>query len=74
MENFGKYLEFKRIVSKKQVPFYVAWVSQFFKFVDKKSTEEIPPKEVERFLKHLTKRETFVLSMHRNLPQIIDDV
>ena len=56
MENFGKYLESKRIVSKKRVPFYVAWVSQFFKFVDKKSTEEITPEEVERFLKHLTKK------------------
>ena len=48
MENFGKYLESKRIVSKKRVPFYVAWVSQVFKFVDKKSTEKITPKEVER--------------------------
>ncbi len=56
MENFGKYLESKRIVSKKRVPFYVAWVSQFFKFVDKKSTEEITYEEVERFLKHLTKK------------------
>ncbi len=56
MENFGKYLESKRIASKKRVPFYVAWVSEFFKFVDKKSTEEITPKEVERFLKYLTKK------------------
>ena len=56
MENFGKYLESKRIVSKKRVPFYVAWVSQFFKFIDKKSTEEITPEEIERFLKHLTKK------------------
>jgi len=47
MENFGIYLESKRIVSKKRVPFYVAWGSQFFKFVDKKSTEEITPEEVE---------------------------
>ena len=56
MKNFGKYLESKRIVSKERVLLYVAWVSQFFKFIDKKSTEEITPKEVERFLKHLTKK------------------
>ncbi len=48
MKNFDKYLESKRIVSIKWVPFYVAWVSQFFKFIDKKSTEEITPEEVER--------------------------
>ena len=36
MENFGKYLESERIVSKNWAPFYVAWISQFFKFVDKK--------------------------------------
>jgi hypothetical protein len=46
MESSGKYLESKRIVSKKRVPFYVAWVSQFFKFIDKKSTEEIMPSEI----------------------------
>ncbi len=28
----------------------------FLNFIDKKSTEEITPKEVERFLKHLTKK------------------
>jgi hypothetical protein len=28
MKNFGKYLESKRIVSKKRVPFYEAWISQ----------------------------------------------
>jgi len=56
MENFGKYLESKRIVSKKRVPFYMAWVSQFFTFIDKKSTEEITPEEVERFLKYLIKK------------------
>ncbi len=56
MKKFSKYLESKRIVSKKRVPFYVAWFSQFFKFIDKKSNEEITPEEVERFLKHLTKK------------------
>jgi hypothetical protein len=53
--NFGKHLESKRIITKNRVPFYVAWVSQFYKFIDKKSTEEFTPEEVERFLKHLTK-------------------
>ena len=33
--------------------FYVAWVSQLLKFIDKKSNKEITPEEVERFLKHL---------------------
>ena len=48
MKNFGNYLESKRMVSKKRVSFYVAWVLQFYKFIDKKSTEEITPEEVER--------------------------
>ena len=30
MQNFRDYLETKRIVTKKRVPYYVAWVSQFF--------------------------------------------
>jgi len=30
MQNFSNYLETKRIVTKKRVPYYVAWVSQFF--------------------------------------------
>jgi len=30
MQNFNDYLETKRIVTKKRVPYYVAWVSQFF--------------------------------------------
>jgi hypothetical protein len=60
MENFSKYLESKRIVSKKQVLFYEGRISQFFKFVDKKSTEEITPKDPHMlwlFLHDLTGRE-----------------
>ena len=30
MQNFRDYLETKRIVTKKRVPYYVVWVSQFF--------------------------------------------
>ena len=30
MRTFCDYLETKRIVTKKRVPYYVAWVSQFF--------------------------------------------
>jgi hypothetical protein len=30
MHTFRDYLEIKRIVTKKRVPYYVAWVSQFF--------------------------------------------
>jgi len=30
MQNFRDYLETKRIGTKKRVPYYIAWVSQFF--------------------------------------------
>jgi hypothetical protein len=30
MQNFREYLETERIVTKKRVPYYEAWVSQFF--------------------------------------------
>jgi len=35
MENFRDYWKTKRIVTKKRVPYYVAWVSQF---IDLKTT------------------------------------
>lgn len=56
MDNFRNYLESKRIIPKKQVHFYEAWILQFFKFVNKQPTDKITPKEVESFLKHLSKR------------------
>lgn len=56
MQNFRDYLETKRIVTKKRVPYYVAWVSQFFNYFDKKPNDEISSEEIEKFLKHLTKR------------------
>ena len=55
MQNFRDYLETKRIVTKKRVPYYVAWVSQFFNYFDKKPNDEISSEEIEKFLKHLTK-------------------
>ena len=30
MHNFSEYLETIRIATKKRVPYYIAWVSQFF--------------------------------------------
>ena len=56
MQNFSDYLETKRIVTKKRVPYYVAWASQFFNYFDKKPNDEISSEEIEKFLKHLTKR------------------
>jgi len=56
MQNFRDYLETKRIVTKKRVPYYVAWVSQFFNYFDKKPNDEISSEEIEKFLKYLTKR------------------
>jgi len=50
MQNFSDYLETKRIVTKKRVPCYVAWVSQFFNYFDKKPNNEISSEEIEKFL------------------------
>jgi hypothetical protein len=45
MKNFGKYLESKRIVSKKRVPLYVAWVSQFFILLIKNQPKKSLPRK-----------------------------
>ena len=56
MQNFNNYLESKRIVPKKQVPYYVVWVSQFLNFFNKKPTDNFTSEEIDQFLKYLTKR------------------
>ncbi len=50
MQNFSDYLETKRIVTKKRVPYYVAWASQFFNYFDKKPNDEISSEEIDKFL------------------------
>ena len=47
MQNFSDYLETKRIVTKKRVPYYVAWVSQFFNYFAKKPNGGISSEEIE---------------------------
>jgi len=47
MQNFSDYLETKRIVTKKRVPYYVAWVSQFFNYFDKKPNDGISSEDIE---------------------------
>ena len=56
MQNFNNYLESRRIVPKKQVPYYVVWVSQFLNFFNKKPTDNFTSEKIDQFLKHLTKR------------------
>lgn len=56
MQNFNNYLESKRIVPKKQVPYYVVWVSRFLNFFNKKPTDNFTSEEIDQFLTYLTKR------------------
>ncbi len=56
MQKFNNYLESKRIVPEKQIPFYVNWVSQFLNFFNKKPSDNFTSDEIARFLKYLTKR------------------
>ena len=56
MQYFNNYLESKRIVPKKQVPYYVVWISQFFNFFNKKPTDNFTSEEIDQFLEYLTKR------------------
>jgi integron integrase len=56
MQNFNNYLKSKRIVPKKQVPYYVVWVTQFLNFFNKKPSDNFNSEEIDQFLKYLTKR------------------
>jgi integron integrase len=56
MLDFRDYLETKRIVAKKRVPYYVAWVSQCFNYFDKNPNDEITSEKIDIFLEHLAKR------------------
>ena len=49
MQNFRDYLETKRIVTKKRVPYYVAWVSQFFNYFDKNQMMKFLLKKLKSF-------------------------
>jgi len=55
MDRFKDYLLAKRIVPENNIPYYIAWVSQFYAFCDNPPGDDISSAEVERFLKHLTK-------------------
>ncbi|MBW2088752.1 MAG: integron integrase [Deltaproteobacteria bacterium] len=55
MDRFKDYLLAKRIVPENKIPYYIAWISQFYAFCDKTPGDDVSSAEVERFLKHLTK-------------------
>lgn len=55
MEGFKTYLLAKRIVPEKKLPYYLAWLSQFYAFCGKVAEDEITPGEIDGFIKYLTK-------------------
>lgn len=63
MENFKNYLLGRRIVPEKKIPYYTAWVSQFFAFCGKPPENPIASADVDRFLGHLARsREDWQIS------------
>lgn len=53
MKAFKDYLYSKQVVTEKQIPYYISWVSQFFAFLEKDTDAEVLSSEIDGFLKHL---------------------
>ena len=56
MDDFKTYLSTKRMIPSHHVDFYVMWVSQFFKFLNKGPAAKITEQEIEAYLKQLSKK------------------
>jgi integron integrase len=60
MKNFKSYLLSMHIAGPKAVDFYLHWVTQFYRFLNKQPGDTITQKEIDSYLKHLSKsRETW---------------
>ena len=55
MKDFKSYLVSKRIVTEKQLPYYINWVSQCFNYFNKAAEDGISQDEIDQFLAVLGK-------------------
>jgi len=66
MEQYKSYLLKKRVVTESKVPYYIAWVSKFYAFCDKKVGDEVSSGDVEKFIRYLAKfREDWQINQAR---------
>ena len=56
MKNFHEFLEQKRLVEKRKLPYYLNWVRKFMSFSDASLESEIPDEEVTQFLEYLGRK------------------
>ena len=53
IKHFEQFLTTKHIIPKKRISFYLGWVTQCLAFLDKAEKDDIPPEDMDRFLRHL---------------------
>lgn len=55
MQNFKSYLLAMHIAGPKAVDFYLHWVTQFYRFLNKQPRDTVTQQEMDSYLKHLSK-------------------
>jgi hypothetical protein len=56
MDRFAQYLSTKRIISDRQIPFFIHWVRQCYAFCRKTTDLYITSDEIDGYLKHISKQ------------------
>ena len=55
MEKFKAFLLNEQLIPEKKILFYLMWVTRFYSFCNKGVDENVSHKDIEKFLKHLSK-------------------